>query len=396
MAACGVAATAQTATAQTAANQTKLNAPLVSIAQAQKLALPDDIQIHLRDVTLRAALQELERQSGLPFDLSDLPADKLEAKLSIDIDTPAVMRALDAIADEANFKLKLDHGPSYDRWHVRENQGTPTRYTPDFVDGSFAARLLKVDVSLFKSLDLDNPEPAREQNDHLNLTMKLTADPGWPIGGLPVLRATRADDEKGRSLLAAEGDKTPDDNSGFQDIWSGGAYSTLQLLPPAADARRIAHLEGESLYYVALKRALWEVPDLLADKAPTYTFKIGETPATATISNARIENERARFELKMSLPQGLSWQDFSGNLYSLYGVVKWMKMEDADGTQLVANGDGGGGYANEVSSYVTFSLPPAASEQEPKLQLPLKFTFSPPTDWVRAAANFEFNDVPLP
>ena len=399
VAACGVAATAQTATAQTAANQTKLNAPLVSIAQAQKLALPDDIQIHLRDVTLRAALQELERQSGLPFDLSDLPADKLEAKLSIDIDTPAVMRALDAIADEANFKLILEHAQRYDGWHVRENRGgAPTRYTADSVDGSFAARLLKLDVSLFKQLDLDNPKPERTQRDNLNVTLELTTDPGWPIGGLPILRVTRADDEKGRSLLAPP--RAPEDapyDPGFADVWSQKT-ATLQLLPPAADAQKIAHLEGEALYMVATKRALWEVPDLLKDKEPTYTFNIGETPVKIKISNARIEDERGSFRIEFALPEGVSWQSFSGNLYSVYGVVSWMTMEDAAGTRLVVIGGGG---AESFSSYVNFSSPPNVSSatgqtQVPKLKLPLKFSFAPPTDWVRAAAKFKFDDVPLP
>ena len=389
-----VAACAQAATAQP-----KLEAPIVSSAQAQKLVLPDDIQIHLRDVTLRAALQELEKQSGLPFDLSALSEEKLNAKISIDIDTPSVTHALDAIADEANLKLVLAHTQRYDGWHVRENQGgAPTRYTADAVDGLFAARLLKLDVSLFKQLDLDNPKPEPTQNDNLNLTLELTADPGWPIGGLPVVRATRAEDDQGRSLLAPP--RAPQNatyDAGFTDVWSQKT-ATLQLLPPAADARAIAHLEGEALYMVATKRALWEVTDLLKDKEPTYTFNIGETPVKVTMNNARIENERARFEIKFALPVGTSWQSFSGNLYSVYGVVNWMTMEDAAGTRLIGSGDGGGSNAEGFSSYVTFSLPPNAPDQteQPKLKLPLKFTFEPPTDWVQAQAKFKFEDVPLP
>ncbi len=388
------------------ARDTKLEAPLVSSAQAQKLALPDDIQIHLRDVTLRAALQELEKQSGLPFDLSGLSGEKLDAKISIDIDTPSVTRALDAIADEANLKLILERAQRYDEWHVRENRGgAPTRYTADSVDGPFAARLLKLDVSLFKQLDLDNPKPERTQKDNLNVTLELAADPGWPIGGLPTLRATRAEDDKGRSLLAPP--RAPTDalynapyDPGFADIWSQKT-ATLQLLPPAADARAIAHLEGEALYLVATKRALWELPDLLKDKEPTYTFNIGETPVKTKISNATLEAERGSFRIEFALPEGVSWQSFSGNLYSVFGVVSWMSIEDARGTRLVVLGGGGSSGGESFYSNVNFSAPTKVSSatgqtQVPKLQLPLKLTFSPPTDWVQAQAKFKFDDVPLP
>ena len=223
-----------------------LDAPLVSSAQAQKLALPDDIQIHLKEVTLLAALRELEKQSGLPLDLSGLAREKLDAKISIDIDTPSVTRALDAIADEANLKLEFGHSQSYDSWHVQENRGKSTKIAPLFQDDLFAVRLLKVDVTLFKQLDLNAAKPERTQNDNLNLTLELSPDPGLPLGGLPVLRATKAQDDKGRSLINTAPAK-PDYDAGFLDVWNKKT-ATLQLLPPAADARRLAQLEGEALY----------------------------------------------------------------------------------------------------------------------------------------------------
>ena len=395
----GVAASAQpTETAEPIAERaTIFDAPVVSILEAQKLALPDDIQIHLRDVTLRAALQELEKQSGLPFDLSNLPPEKLDAKISIDIDTPSVTRALEAIADEAGTKLALTHGHAYDQWHVQENTGKATpRFAPDFVEGMFAVRLLKADVSLFKQLDLDAETPARTQNDNLNLTLELTPDPGWPIGGLPVVRATRADDDKGRSLLDAARAPEKMDESGFQDVWAKKT-ATLQLAPPAPDARKIAHLEGEALYFVATKRARWELPDLLADKAPTYDFNIGETPVKTVISDAVIEDETVRFRVQLTLPQNTNWQQFGGNLYSVYGVLNWMTVTDASGTRLIANGGGGSWGGNQFSSDASFALPPSWGQQEkPKLKLPIKFVFAPPTDWVQAQTKFKFDDVPLP
>ena len=397
--ACGVAASAQpTDTAEPIVKRASVfDAPVVSILEAQKLALPDDIQIHLHDVTLRAALQELQKQSGLPFDLSALAPAKLDSKISIDIDTPSVTRALDAIADEAGTKLRLDHAGVYDRWHVQENTGKATpRFAPDFVEGMFETRLLKVDVSLFKQLDLDAKTPERTQKDGLNLTLELTADPGWPIGGSPVVRATRADDDKGRSLLDAARAPETVDESGFLDVWSKKT-ATLQLAPPEPDARKIAHLEGEALYFVATKRARWELPDLLADKAPTYDFNIGETPVKTKILNAKIEDETVRFRLELTLPQNTNWQQFGGNLYSVYGALNWMTVEDASGARLIANGGGGSWGGNQFSSDASFALPSTPGQQDkPKLQLPLKFVFAPPTDWVQAQAKFKFDDVPLP
>lgn len=403
--ACGVAALAQPPDPVQRAEpivkrEYVLEAPVVSSAQAQKLALPDDIQIHLRDVTLLQALQELEKQSGLPLDLSNLAREKLDAKISIDIDTPAVTRALDAIAEEANLRLAFEHGTTYDSWHVREKQGKAApRFAPNFVDGLFATRLLKVDVTLFKQLDLDAPEPARTQNDNLNLTLELMPDPGLPIGGLPVLRVTKAEDDKGRSLLnTARAPEKLEYDAGFQDVW-GKKTATLQLLPPENDARSIAHLEGEALYLIAVKRARWEVPSLLENNPQTTDFKIGDAPVKATLSDARIEGENVRLRLELVLPQGTSWQKFSGNVYSVYGVLNWMTLEDANGTRLIARGGGGNSNGgNSFSSSANFVVPPAlqGQKEKPKLTLPLRFIFAPPTDWVQAGAKFKFDDVPLP
>lgn len=399
----GVAAFAQPEAVQRAEPIAKrdytLEAPVVSSAQAQKLALPDDIKIHLQDVTLLRALQELELQSGLPLDLSPLSKEKLDTKMSIDIDTPSVTRALDAIADEANLKLALNHGHSYDTWHLRENTDKAApRLAPAVVDELFETRLLKVDVSLFKQLDLDAAQPQRTQNDNLNLTLELSPDPGWPIGGLPVLHATRAEDDQGRSLIdTARAPEKLEYDAGFIDVWNKKNV-VLQLRPPEPDARRIAHLEGEALCTVAVKRARWEVPDLLASDQQTYQFKIGEAEVTTTLSQAKIEDEAVRFELGLALPAGTSWQKFSGNIYSVYGVLKWLTLEDASGTRLIPSGGGGGSGSNTFSSAGYFVLPPAPPGQNEKRQLalPIRFVFEPPTDWVQAQVKFQFDDVPLP
>lgn len=373
-------------------------APVVSSAQAQKLALPDDIQIHLREVTLRAALQELEKQSGLPFDLSALDAKKLDAKISIDIDTPSVNRALSAIADEANLKLFFDHGLVYDSWHVKENRGkVAPRLAPESVDGLFAARLLKVDVTLFKQLDLDAAERERTRDDSLNLTLEMAPDPGLPLGSLPVVRLTRAEDDEGRSLLKPEVPQKPVYYSGSVDAWNKKP-TMLKLLPPAADARRIAHLEGEALYKVAVKRERWEVPDLLETKRPTHNFKIGEAEVKITLLDAKIQGEVVTFWLEIMAPPGTSWQKLGGDFYSIYGIFKWITVRDASGTRLVSKSLGGDNRDNRFTSRAYCVLPPAPHGQQEKLKLklPLQFTIDLPTDWVQAQTKFKFDDVPLP
>ena len=144
--------------------------------------------------------------------------------------------------------------------------------------------------------------------------------------------------------------------------------------------------------------ARWEIPDFLQAKPQTYDFKIGEADVTATLSQARIEGESVRFQLALALPQGTSWQKFSGNLYSVYGVLNWITLEDANGARLLPSGGGGSSSSNNFSSYANFAMPPAlqGQKEKPKLKLPLRFIFAPPTDWVQAQVKFKFDDVPLP
>lgn len=381
------------------AREYSLDAPLVSSAEAQKLALPLDIQIHLREASLLEALRELEKQSGLRFDLSNVSQATLDKKISVDTDTPAVARALGDIADEAAVRLSLSHSHTFDSWHVQEDKGKETpRLAPVFADGLFETRLLKVDVTLFKQLDLETDKPVRTQNDALNLTLELSPDPGWPLGGLPVVSVTRAADDKGRSLIPPQSPtKKPGYDAGFMDAWSKKAV-TLQLLPPADDARRIAHLEGESLNMIATKRARWEVPDLLGNKQNTFNFNIGDAEVTTTLSGARLEGDNVRFSLEFALPPGVSWQKFSGNNYSVYAVLNWITLEDANGTRLIPNGGGGSSSSNTFSSNGNFTLPAALQGQDKtrKLALPIKMIFEPPIAWVQARVKFQFDDVPLP
>ena len=378
-----------------------LEAPVVSSAEAQKLALPDDIQIHLRDVTLRAALQQLQTQSGLPLDWSALAKEKLDAKISVDIDTPSTTRALNAIAEAANLRLDWVRWNALSIWRIQENPDKETpRFAPHFGDEMFATRLLKVDVVRFKQFNLDAKKPVRTQNDDLNLTLELSPDLGWPTSGFPILRAIKAEDDQGRSLIgAARAPGKVGYEGSFQDIWSKKT-ATLQLMAPEADARKIAHLEGEALYMVAVKRARWEVPDVLENTPQNYNFQIGEVNVGVTLTEAKLEDETVDVRLELALPNGMNWQQFSGNLYSPYSTAKWMKVEDASGTRLNLGGGGGGsGISDNIfHSNGSFTLPSTSpgETEKPKLQLPLKFTFEPPTDWVQAQAKFEFDDVPLP
>ena len=380
---------------------------LVTPAQAQTFDTP--IAIHLSDVTLERALLELQNQSGVPLDLSNLRAKVMETKLSIDIETPSFNRALDAIADEAALELELGQfGRASPRLVTLKS---PLFRAPDFSnapissDGLFVARLVKLDVTLFQSLDWsDGTAPARAQNDHLNLSFQLAPDPRLPVVGAARLRVTRADDEAGRSLLPAPvAPKAPFYffNSDIID-----APTMVALLPPSGGARQLAHLEGAAIYVLTRASQRLEVPDVLNAGKTVLDFTNGGQKVRLTLQEVERQGEDLKVNLTITAPKGSDWGPLSNPLFSPDKVLSWAHFEDADGTLLRAKRDGGGGVSgNGMNARATFALPrnmaifPApktATTPATVLALPIKFVFDAPTEFVQTEVPFSFENVPLP
>ena len=382
---------------------------VVTPVQAQKF--DNDISLHLRDVTLEQALTELQKQSAVPLNWSFLNRKTLDTPMSIDIETPSFNRAFDAIADEAGIAVMLGDlysgGPRFVSLKIADSRMDFPRLSPDApasIDGLFAARLKKLEVKRLSSLDwVGSQAPARQQDEHLNVSFDVTSDPRLAAINAPRLRVTRADDEQGRSLvLPPIAEKKPFYFFSMQGL-NGEKADTVALLPPQNDARRLAHLDGVAIYILPGAREIWETPIALDGKFPIeHDFKNSGQDVHLSIQSIERKGENLAVNLVMSAQNSANWGALGNPLFSSSNALGWMHFEDASGAILRAKSEGGGQEGNRMNARATFYLPqnmtpfPRPGVEPTKLALPLKFTLDVPTEFVQTEVPFSFSDIPLP
>ncbi len=381
---------------------------VVTPAQAQKF--DRDISLHLRDVTFERALVELQKQSGVPLNLSYLNRKTLDTPLSIDVDAPSFNRAFGDIADEAGLQVQvvkfLDATPRIVTLKSANEQLNVPATNPDApvsVDGLFVTRLKKLEVKRLSSLDWSKGDaPARAQDENLNVALEVSRDPRLPIVGPPRVRVTRAEDEQGRSLMPPPAAETAPfyffsaQNSGDETT------KTVALLPPQSDARELAHLEGVVVYVLSGARETWEVPLVLGGTALEHDFKNGGQDVRISIGGVERKGENVSVKIGMFAPNNGDWGVLGNPLFSSSDTLSWMRIEDASGAILRPKSDGGGQEGNKMNARATFYLPqnmtlfPRAGVEPAKLVLPLRFVFEAPTEFVQTEVPFSFEALPLP
>ena len=382
---------------------------VIAPAPAQKF--DQDIALHLRATTFEQALVELQKQSDVPLNLSNLDRKTLDTPLSIDVDTPAFNVAFNAIADEAGLKVQLakfgDAAPRIVTLKDAQGRFAAPELSPDApvsTDGLFVTRLKKLEVKRLSSLDWSgNPAPARARDENLNVALDVAHDPRLPVVGPSRVRITRAEDEQGRSLMPPPvAEKAP---FYFFSMGNFGdkTTKTVALLPPANDARQLAHLEGVAIYVLSGAREKWEVPVDLNGKFPlTHDFKNGGQDVQISIASVERKGEDLSVKITMSAPNGGDWGALGNPLFSISEALPLMVFEDASGAILRAQSDGGGQEGNKMNAGAIFQMPqnmtlfPRKGVEPAKITLPLKFVFEAPTEFVQTEVPFAFKDVPLP
>lgn len=125
--------------------------PLVTPARAQQLA-EREIILHLRDVTLLAALQTLQKQSGIRFDSGELVAREIFARhLSLDLKTTSFSRAFNAILKAAKTQGRLQHQHESSAWNLEFRHFAPDISWPRSGVGPFQIELQRVNSTLYKT-----------------------------------------------------------------------------------------------------------------------------------------------------------------------------------------------------------------------------------------------------
>ena len=368
---------------------------LVTPQQAQLLAAPTLIDLDLHDVTLRAALDELQRQSGVTLSMGGENAQLLEAKLSLQLKTRSFGEAFAALAKAANVKAAWRRDSPNRRarvlWSQREIEAESDALLSS--EGLFAVQLFWLETVESSTITLaDSAVSARQTSGYSRVFIVPVPDLRLAFVTDPILHFTRAEDEKGRSLLP------PVSPNSFQqpmrpyddytwNHWGPSYISTLSA--PAPDARLLRRLEGVVTYALVSERQKWEVPDLLAAPQWKRRFRGPEGAFDVTIEAARTEAESSVLKLQIEIAP--SHPSVAPPPYLTSGLPFFanLKIEDAVGNDLSP------GYpAREVKdNKVTLRN---TIKNRGAIKLPLKLTLDLPVDVVQTQVPFSFSDVPLP
>ena len=385
--------------------------------EAEKLAMPaNGIALHLQDVTLTEALDELQKQSGVKLDYGWADKNTLDKRVSVDMETRYFQPAFDAIMDEAGVKASLQRFGRADAYNVQFGRIEQDKTTPLLSGvGSFQLRLQNVKSDFNQTVNVSADKKAvRSQTRRVTIGFDGKADPIVNVIGAPLVTLTRVEDDKGRSLLDAKANQQIRfgfDNGYFTEI-------SQNIQTPAADAKMLARVEGTAIYVVPSARQQWEIADILGKTDLTHEFESSGRTITVTVKSAeRAENSNSvNLSLEMSAPpQGNNAGELDP-LFSFGQMAKAFTLQDANGNIFRMNGYSGNSSNGKMTMNGPFNLvakpgalmrlvlkprapgDPNHIEVAPTIVIaePIKLVFDGPVEFVQTPVPFSFSDVPLP
>ncbi len=362
--------------------------PLVSPEEAAKLGLTEQpIKLHLRDVTLADALDELSKQSGVLLDASG-PGGRevLVKKLSLDIETRSFNEAFAAVLDEADVTAKLRKLGDNDVWNLMFGRQEESE-APESGRAPFQIRVLGLSSSSNKNVTPSKTKaPLRFGSSSLTLTLDGISDPQLVAIGPPRVRVTRAEDEVGQSLRSEN-----ENLFNFGQVLGGSRRIFVTLRPPDKSSQKIAHLDGAMIYTFATKREKWQIADVLNAKNTAHTFQSAGQTVVASISSA--QKVGGAIQLKIKIQAAAKAGEQRNPLFIIEQWRSWLRVVDAKGQTLVPGSFGGSSNEGELNLEARFS--PTTPDAQ-VLNEPAKLTFDVPSEFVQTEVPFSFSDLPLP
>ena len=373
--------------------------PVISPAEAQKLATEKPIALHLRAVTLEAAIAQLQTQSGIEIGFGARPESETMAQtLSLDLETRSFIEAFEAIFKAARVEAHLEHQSDVAAWQVQFGK----RDNDDALGagvGPFAVELAAVESQLHKTARREAGQWKRERDLLYAARLQPVPAPQLPWITGPRFRLTRAEDEAGRSLIYT-GEQFDFDRA--RD-WAREWYLPLQT--PAPGAQTLAHLEGVMDALLFTKREHWEVPDALRaanghTKSATHEFKSNGQTVRLTLQSVRIENPFVHLQLRVSSPATRDLGAFATAFLSNNQLLPSFRLIDAQGRTFISRNETPV-YGDDNVINVSANFDPRTQAEYDQLQTvvlaePIKLVFDAPIEWVQTQVPFSFENVPLP
>lgn len=391
--------------------------PLLAPEAVAGLLKGPPISLQLKDVTLYEALQQLQKQSGIDIDLSYNPdPKKMEKKLSLQMETTSFNRAFQEIMDGAGVNARLRRMGSDTPYRLELGKLNEDSELLQAGVAPLLMRLTSMNTTLAKTIDFSEPElPKKREDNALTLSFEMPSNPQLELAAAPQVRLTRAEDEKGRSLVAPKADDRQRFIYGLSSFSLSSTRFSQRLLPPAPDARQLARLEGVTIYALGSARERWEVPDALKAKGAEHEFQSNEQTFRAVLQSVAQKEEgfELKFEISTPVVADLANREMGRSrnpLLSSQSLSRAIRLEDANGKVLRSNGSS----SNISSGKVTMTTRFRADNYRPQFEmvngnfvriraagkeqaaLPLKFIFDVPINYVQTEVPFSFADLPLP
>ena len=391
--------------------------PLIPLQEAARIAETKPIKLHLRDVTVRDALEEIERQTGFPINTVTVTAvdiELLDKKLSLDIETSSFKEASDAVFEEAGVKAMLSSWNNNGVWQV-----TPKNISINEEDGPSSGteplqvRALRGSIQSSKEISFSKKEKFLNQSNNFNLWLTMVTPPQLPFLGTSEVKVTRADDDQGRSLILK-----PDQRNPFRFAMMGrsGRQLNVTLEPPQPTSRALSHLEGSVICLLAKQYETWEVPDVLNTKDTTHQFDVSGERVRLSIKPTMLADSialeiQATTSVDTMPNMNIGGPRFRNPMMEINQYSSMVRLIDANGQILETNGGGGSSSSKETKAQMNFRPPtkpfvpfvmkdgekvPGPPPPPPVLVGPFKLVIKAPTEIVQTEVPFSFSNLPLP
>lgn len=357
---------------------------IVKQLEADRLATPRRVTLRVQKVPARDALQQIARQSGYRFDLTQLDVNKELAKAAYSFDLTDVpfWQAVDAVCNAAglDFNVHDDAGTLTfvysDCWNPVTAYAGPFRFNAQNVNTGKSINLTRLPRK-----ELFTPAP-----EYLNLGIALNAEPKAQVVGVKGTQLVKAVDNLGHEIKP---DAVPPQM--YQSFYYGYGYRSygyslnLNLLRPSRESTHLREVRARAqIILLAETRPEVAIPDVMTVKNKKYIGRSTEVELVqADENNGQVTLHVTFRQLGQGTTHDYTWAN---------SIAQRVELTDAHGVKYQQNGWSNSTFnPASLTVVMNFVAPTGGVKAGP----PATFTV---LEWVTSTQDVEyvFKDVILP
>ena len=365
-------------------------AVMIRRMDTERLVAPKRVTLARKEMTAKAALDEIARQTGYHIEYGGGPGG--DEKHTFEFDKTPFWVAVDKVASAAGCVVYgEDYGDNNIRVYNQDSLNPHVAYAGPF-------RFLATNINCNDSIQLSGV-PRRggiQRYANMNLSFQIQSEPKNPMLGITQPEVISAVDETGSSMVVQ---RNPNDRSYYYGYNNGSfrghnSYGNLNLTRGDKNATRIRALKAK-VGIVLLSGTSPEI--VIADplKVAKKTF-VGRTVEIDFGSLTEDKNNKGNYHLELTARK-LGEIDPNRPDYN-WSNTAWQKIEllDANGNAYRTYGpNNSNNNGNVVSMTIPYGHTDRRGNTTAKLGPPVKMIIN---EWLSITheVTFEFKDVPLP